>query len=385
MNKTRTLDRLNGQVADEDVVGRFVAPGIIIVVTVTVLAVVLETVPHWREKHASIWGIVEWVGFAIFGVEYALRLWAIPADRSSLYTQPLRGRLRYLATPMALFDLLAFAPSLLGLAFPRFHYLFNVVRVGAIFKLVRYSTAMHALRNVVYQERKALWSVTVLMLVLLVLCSSMMYLVEHVEQPDTFSSIPASMWWGMATLTTVGYGDVTPITPIGKMLGAVIAMIGVGMFAMPAAILATGFAREMRRRDFVISWNLVAQVPLFEHLNAQQIADIAALLTHRGAMPGEVIVHKGDPGDGVFFVAEGALRVETDGQTFPIAAGDFFGEIALLTEGLRTATVRAATSCQLMFLASHDFHILLRETPDLKRNVERVAQQRLQKLANENQ
>jgi len=381
MHKTRTLHRLNGRPADDDIVGRCIGPAVMVAVSVTVVAVILETVPDWREQHANTWRVIEWLAFVIFGGEYALRVWAAPADRSGLYHQPLRGRLRYLASPMAVFDLLAFAPSLLGLAFPVYHYIFNVVRLTTILKLVRYSTAMNALRNVVYQERKALWSVTVLMLVLLVLCSSVMYLVEHVEQPDAFSSIPASMWWGMATLTTVGYGDVTPVTPVGKMLGAVIAMIGIGMFAMPAAILATGFAREMRRRDFIISWNLVAQVPLFERLTAQQIADVAALLNHRGAIPGEVIVHQGDPGDGVYFVAEGALRAETDGQTFPIDAGDFFGEIALLTEGPRTATVRAATSCQLLFLASPDFHGLLHDNPELKQNVEQVAQQRLNKLS----
>jgi voltage-gated potassium channel len=385
LDKTRTLDRLNGQPADDDVVGHFIGPAIMIVAGATVIAVVLESVPGWSAPYAAAWRVIEWLAFVIFAGEYALRLWAAPVDRRGLYSRPVRGRMRYLASPMAVFDLLAFAPSLLGLVFPACHGVFNVVRLVAILKLVRYSTAMNILRTVVYQERRALWSVALLMLVMLVLCSSAMYLVENAQQPQVFSSIPASMWWGMATLTTVGYGDITPVTPIGKVFGSVIAMIGIGMFAMPAAILASGFAREMRKRDFVISWNLVAQVPLFEHLTAQQIADIADLLTHRGAIPGEVIFHQGDAGDGVYFVAEGALRVETAGRTFAINAGDFFGEIALLTEGERTATVRAATSCQLLFLASPDFHGLLDDNPDLKQNVERVAHERLEELTGEDQ
>ena len=120
---------------------------------------------------------------------------------------------------------------------------------------------------------------------------------EKEAQPEAFSSIPAAMWWGLATLTTVGYGDVTPVTPVGKVFGAFIMVLGIAMFALPAGILATGFANEIRKREFVVTWRMVAAVPFFSILDALRISEIANLLEVRVVPPGNVVVHKGDKAD----------------------------------------------------------------------------------------
>ncbi len=188
------------------------------------------------------------------------------------------------------------------------------------------------------------------------------------------------MWWGMATLTTVGYGDVTPATPLGKLLGAGIAILGIGMFALPAGILASGFAQEIKKRDFIVSWNLVAKVALFANLSASQIAEVAALLSGRLASPGEVIFREGDPVDSVYFIISGEVQVMTERQSFRLGPGEFFGEIALLREGRRTAGVTALTTCQLLLLDRGDFSKLLGRDEAIRATVSRIAEERLQQL-----
>ncbi len=113
---------------------------------------------------------------------------------------------------------------------------------------------------------------------MLVTASSLIFLAEHKVQPEKFASIPDAMLWAIATRTTVGYGDVTPITPLGKVLGGVVMLTGIAMFVLWTGIFASSFAAELRKRDFVVNWNMVAQVPAFASLDATAIVEIARLL-----------------------------------------------------------------------------------------------------------
>ena len=311
---------------------------------------------------------------AVFTVEYGLRLWTCTENPRWRGAGPLVARLRYAATPMAICDLLAVLPFYLAMLVAIDLRFLRVFRLLRILKLTRFSPAAETLAAVVNNERRALFSALVLMLTLLTIASSLMYLVEKDIQPEAFGSIPAAMWWGMATLTTVGYGDVTPMTPLGKLLGAGIAILGVGMFALPAGILASGYAQEIKKRDFIVSWNLVAKVALFADLSASQIAEVAALLSGRLAAPGEVIFREGDPVDSVHFIVSGEVQVMTERQSFRLGAGDFFGEIALLREGRRTAGVTALTTCQLLLLDRRDFSKLLGRDDSIRATVSRIAE-----------
>ena len=158
--------------------------------------------------------------------------------------------------------------------------------------------------------------------------------------------------------------------------GGFIALLGIGMFALPAGILASGFAREIKRRDFIVSWNMVAGVPLFSTLSATQIADIAKLLHYRKAVPGEVIVAEGNLAESIYFVLSGMLGPPSGQPSFQLREGDFFGETALIRNVPRTATVQAQTSCELLLLEAREFSQLLDANPSLRETVERVIRER---------
>lgn len=217
-------------------------------IVTNVCAVMMETV-EWIEQplHPFFIGF-ELFSVAVFTAEYVLRLWSCTADPR--YAGAARGRLRFALTPMALIDLLAIAPFYLEfVAFDlRFVRVLRLFRLFRIFKLARYADSMRTLGTVLRSRREELLVTLFVVIVLLVFASSAMYYVEHEAQPEQFSSIPASMWWGAATLTTVGYGDIYPVTAAGRLLGAAIAILGVGLFALPTGILASAFSEELQKR-----------------------------------------------------------------------------------------------------------------------------------------
>ena len=221
---------------------------ITMLIVVNVLAVMLETVVWIGEPYRSYFIAFELFSVAVFTAEYVLRLWSCTSD--ARYAEPVRGRLRYALHPMTLIDLLAVAPFYLefltvDLRFVRALRLFRLFR---IFKLARYADSMRTLGLVLRSRREELLVTLFVVVVLLVFASSAMYYVENEAQPQQFSSIPAAMWWGVATLTTVGYGDVYPVTTAGRFLGAGIAILGVGLFALPTGILASAFSEELQKR-----------------------------------------------------------------------------------------------------------------------------------------
>jgi voltage-gated potassium channel len=203
-----------------------------------------------------------------------------------------------------------------------------------------------------------------------------MFIIERHAQPETFASIPHTMWWAIVTMATVGYGDISPVTPMGKVFGGIVMIVGIAMFAVPAGILATGFATEIRKRDFVVTWHTVARMPLFAGLEASRIAEIAGLLKRQIVPPHYAIVRRGEPADAMFFIVSG--EVEVDVQPYPVrlGKGQYFGEIALLRDTVRTATVTAVTECQLLALDVADFRRLLEAHPDLKATITEVAERR---------
>jgi voltage-gated potassium channel len=251
------------------------------------------------------------------------------------------------------------------------------LQVLRILKLMRYSSAIETLGSVLRNEIRPLIAAGVIMLTLLVLFSTLMYLAERHAQPNKFGSSLDALWWGVVTLATVGYGDVVPVTALGRVLGGVTVILGLGMFALPAAILASGFAEEIRKRNFVVTWNLVAKVPLFSNLPAIRIAEIAAMLKPRSAERGEVVVRKGERAECMYFLVNGEADVIVPPQPVRLHAGDFFGEIALLIDTRRTADVVAVTFNQLRMLPVTDFRHLLAAHPELKEQLQAIAEQRL--------
>ena len=224
-------------------------------IVANVLAVVMETVPSVHASGARFFRVFEWFSLLVFAVEYALRLWS--AGEVERYRGVL-GRLRWALSMAAVIDLLAIVPAMF-VPDMRLVRVLRLPRLIRIAKLGRYSLALRTLRRVVNARMPDLASLSFVLMILLVLSSSLMFHLEHDAQPDQFSSIPATMWWGIVTLTTIGYGDMAPITVEGRMLGALVAILGIGMFALPAGLLGGAFleelgkarrqAREQRRGD----------------------------------------------------------------------------------------------------------------------------------------
>ena len=364
----------------DDLHGQWFDYFIVALIITNVIAVILETVEGLYVAYTEFFTGFELFSVAVFTVEYLVRLWVVVDSPNENYRHPFNGRLRYAVTPMALIDIAAILPFYLSLLIPVDLRFMRVFRLLRLLKLTRYSTALQTLGAVLYDQRRTLGASIFVMFILLVFSSSIIYLVEKDAQPEAFSSIPKAMWWGLATLTTVGYGDVTPATGIGKVFGATIMVLGIGMAALPAGILATGFATEMQKRTFVVHWKLVAGVPLFTSLDALRISEITQLLELNIVPADYAIVRKGEPADSMFFISRGEVEVDVGTGGARLGPGSFFGEIALLKNCNRTATVISVTECQLLVLSVEDFNNLLRSNPDMRETVNAVMDERLQQL-----
>ncbi len=213
-----------------------------------VVAVVLESVASIHAVYQDLFIAFERVSVAAFTAEFLMRLWSV-AEAEERGRSSLRRRLNYLASPMAIVDVLAIAPFYLSAFFALDLRFLRVLRLLRIVKLTRYSAALGRLVEVYRLQKSALTASFFVMNVAIVLSASIVYVVEHAAQPEAFGSIPAAMWWAVCTLTTVGYGDVAPITPLGKLLASGIQMVGIGMVALPTSLFASGFAHIMSRNE----------------------------------------------------------------------------------------------------------------------------------------
>ena len=247
--KRRVFDILE-QAGDDDRFSWWCDIFLLVLIALNTLAVVLETVPSLAAGYGTFFFWFEGASVVIFTIEYGLRLWSCTIRER--FRAPVRGRLRFMVTPLALVDLMAIFPFYLPLLVQidfRFIRILRFVRLFRLLKMSRYMRSLRLFGTVVHEKKEELMIAIGMVLVILLFASSVMYMMENAAQPEAFSSIPAAMWWGIATLTTVGYGDVYPVTPLGKVLGSVIALLGVGLVALPAGILASGFSDVIPRRN----------------------------------------------------------------------------------------------------------------------------------------
>ena len=353
--------------------GEAVRTGLVLLIVLSVTSAILKSVPQIGRAHGELLDVILVLTTIGFAIEYMARLWIAPDNPGAVGAAS--ERLRYILSLPGLVDRVAAIPFALTLNL-------DWLDIVAIFKLLRYTAAFQFMVEAVYSERRVLWSAAVLMLTLLVFQSSLVYYFEREAQPDKYGSIPEAMWWGIVTLTTVGYGDVTPVTLWGKIAGGLTAVMGLCMFAIPVGIIASAFIEAVRRREFVDTWNLVAKVPLFRTLDAARIAAVAGVLRARRAERGERLIRKGDQADSMYFIVSGDVEVdqETSAPKGRLSAGEFFGEIALIAERPRTATITALSPCKLLLLHKDDFESFMNAHPDLKDAVRDAARRRLEEL-----
>jgi len=188
--------------------------------------------------------------------------------------------------------------------------------------------------------------------------------------------IRAAMWWAIVTITTVGYGDVVPITLAGRMVASMTMVMGYVMLGLPVGIVATAFAEEIHRRQFVVTWSMVASVPLFRTLDATAIAEIMRYLSAQSVPPGTLIVRRGEPAHSMYFIAEGEVEVELPNEPVRLGVGQFFGEMAILHKTLRTANVRATEPTKMLILDAFDLKALIVRNPQIGDAIASVASTR---------
>jgi voltage-gated potassium channel len=375
-----SLYRIIEDPARDSLAGRVFDTFMITLIVTNVIAVVLESVETIEKVYGPGLYVFDVLSVAVFTVEYALRLWVCTENPMAPRRAPAMARLRYALSPLALIDLLAILPFYLAALVAIDLRFLRVFRILRLLKLTRYSAAIETLARVVYQQRRPLMATIVIAATVLIFASSLMYLLEHTTQPQHFGNIPAAMWWTIVTMTTVGYGDVVPMTPLGRVLAGFVMLTGIGMLALPTGILATGFIQEIRRYDFIVSWRLVSHVPLFSGLDATRIADIVAILKPKQVPPRYAIVRQGENADAMYFLVSGEVEVEMPPHVKRLHAGDYFGEIALLKHCPRMATVLSVTECRLLVLDAADFDRLLRVNPELAKPLHATMATRLREL-----
>lgn len=222
--------------------------GMVGLVLLNVVAVVLESIDSLEGAYRDLFRAFETVSVLVFTVEYGLRLWTCTLEPD--YRHPLRGRLRYAATPLAIVDLVAIVPFYVPVFVWDLRFLrgLRLLRLTRLLKLGRYSQALTTLRNVFRRRREELVVSLVVTLLLMLLGSALLYVVERDAQPDAFSSIPAAFWWATVTLSTVDYGELRPITPIGRLIGVFLALLNLALLAIPTGIIGSGFMEEFELR-----------------------------------------------------------------------------------------------------------------------------------------
>lgn len=249
---------------------------IITLISLNVLAVILESVASLHAVYKDYFYAFELISVGVFTIELLFRIWTTVENPDPEYHHPLWGRLKYLFTITAIIDILAILPFYMGFLIAVDLRFMRVLRLLRVFKLTRYSSAMTIMIAVFRQEARAFGAALFVLLLLMIFSASMIFLFEHKAQPDVFSNIPNAMWWAVITLTTVGFGDAYPITPMGKLFGAAISVVGIGMVALPAGILASAFSEQLhiRRQQYRDKVADALSDGILTHKEAEQLRQI---------------------------------------------------------------------------------------------------------------
>lgn len=334
-----------------------------------------DSVAAWRDAHGPALAIAFSLVALFFCAEYLARLVAAGGAPGAEHRGVRRSRLAWAASSEGVIDLLGVFPALLDplLGAPSV----SILGFVWVLKPIRYAPGLKSLGRVVGHSAQAMLSVLLGFGIVLIVAASLAYLAERHAQPYAFGSIPAALWWAIETLTTVGYGDEIPVTLAGRLLAGIVMVTGVMLFALWAGILASGYAEEARRREFLRIWQIVAEVPFFSDVGTAVIAEVAQLLRPREFPAGAVVMRRGEHGDRMYFIASGEVEIRVQPQPVRLGAGQFFGELALLTAAPRNATVVTVRPSTLLALDVVDFHELMAQQPEVARIIRAEAERRL--------
>jgi voltage-gated potassium channel len=354
--------------------GAIVEITLVVLIVLNVVAYTLQSMPRFENDYAGPLALFEFVSIAVFAIEYLMRLWTAPEDPSAGERGPVVGRLYFATRPLMVIDFIAVAPAFAALFVPFVDLrVLRLIRLLRLLKIARYSPALSALSRVLMEERRALYGSLLLFLCAMLLFAAAMHAAEGAVQPKIFGTIPDAMWWAVSTLTTVGYGDAVPQTALGRFLAGIAMIIGLGLAALPVGIVATGFANSIHRRDFVVTFGMLARVPLFQGFDARTVSEIMDLLRAYTVSAGDIISTPGERASAMYFVVEGEVEAQLAGRRLRFRAGDFFGELSLVEHRMRDATIVAIETTRLLELTTDDFDALVRKRPGLKEQIAKLS------------
>jgi len=334
---------------------------------VGLLAMTVMTVPGLRPDVQSWLSITLWVCLILFAAELVLNAW--PGSTQA-------GEPNHLLTVSGAIDVLGVVPIpvalLAGVPADTAWLLASLW----LLKLTAMVPGFSLLGRVIALEARPLGSVLVIFLIVLLLAATAVFILERAIQPQRFGSLPLALWWAVTTLTTTGYGDSVPQSFLGRLIAGMVMISGLGVFGLWAGILANGFAAEHRRRDFIRNWDLVTRVPFLRNLDPPALIALTRMLRPVDLAPKTIVVRRGQPGDCMYFIASGEVEVKVEPKTIRLGAGAFFGEIALLKETTRTATVVTTSPATLLMLEVADFRDFVAHHPELATALEKESARR---------
>ncbi len=382
-NRLKDLRRRVYQVLEQGPVGNrvgtWVDRGLIMLIVINLISVALASMPEYEARYATAFALIEYFSLVVFTIEYALRLWSAVEHGPHQHLPARQSRLKYALSPAGIVDLVAVLPFWFAMILPGDLRVVLVFRMVRFFKFARYSPAMRSLLDVLYNERRALFGCLVIALGIALVSASLMHLAEASIQPTKLGTIPDAFWWAIVTIGTIGYGDVVPVTALGKLIATCTIFAGLVLMALPVGIIATAFAEQIHRRDFIVTWGMISRVPLFAELDATEISDVMELLRAQVAEAGEVILRAGDSAHSMYFIAAGEVDIAIKGKKehVRLGVGQFFGEVAVLRRTRRSATVTALTRTNLLVLDAHDLHALMQRDPRVATRIKDVVEKRV--------
>jgi voltage-gated potassium channel len=333
-------------------------------------AMIVITIPRLDEAARLIAFVTLWFCLAGYVCELLLKAWqAVESEKS------------YLLSAAGLIDLISALPIPIALLIGVPAKVAWLLAALWILKLATLVPGLAMLGRVLALEARPLATVFVIFLTILLLASVALYVLEGGSQPGQFGSVPLAMWWAVTTLTTTGYGDALPITFFGRLIASVVMICGLGVFGLWTGILATGFAAEHRRRDFIRNWDLVTRVPFMKNLDPPTVIELTRMLRRLDLAAKTIVVRHGRPGDCMYFIASGEVEVKVEPHPIRLSTGSFFGEMALLTGAPRSANVVTTIPTTLLVLEAADFHTLTAHHPELARAVAAEAKRRTEPAA----
>lgn len=344
---------------------RIIAGGLVTLILINVVAAVFETVASLAVDYRWLFRAIEAVSLVVFSVEYVVRLWVSVEHPRARGRPAWRARLAYAVTPAAIVDLVAILPFFIE-AFTDAHLrIIVLVRLLRLFKLGRYSTGFQSLFEALRRERQALLASFLILVSVVLVAASFAYMAERSTQPNGFGSIPEAIWWALATVTTVGYGDVVPKTALGRIVGGFTMISGILMIALPVAIIGSSFAEVVRQRSFVITFGMVARIPLFAEIGAQALSEMLPHLRAMTIEAGTVIVEPEQGDDALYVIADGVVEVNFSNSRRRLQANDSFGVAPDPNTIEEHYSALALTRVKLLALDRVDLRHLVMRHPDL--------------------